>query len=61
MKKLMLILFLAILLVGTVSAEISTWDNILNYKDNDMTVDIINTLGFEKLGTIQLKSHSSVD
>ncbi len=62
MKKIFLIMFCMVLLVGVVSAvETSTWDNVLNYKNNDLTVDIINILGFSKLGTIELKSHSSVD
>ncbi len=61
MKKIFLIMFVCILLVGIASAEVFTFDNILNYKDNDMTVDIINTLGFTTLGTIELKSHSSVN
>ncbi len=62
MKKIMLLLLCMILLVAPVSAlEISTWDNVLNYKEDNMKVDIINVLGLEKLGTIELKSHSSVD
>jgi len=62
MKKLFLILFLAVLLVGSVSAETFTFDNVLSYKNNDLKVTIINTFGLGKeLGTIELKSHSSVD
>ena len=62
MKKLLLIMLCIVLLVGSVYAlEISTWDNVLNYKEDDMKVDVINVLGFEKLGTIELKSHSFVD
>ncbi len=62
MKKILLIMFCIVLLVAPmVSAEVFTFDNILNYKNNDLTVDVINTLGFTKLGTIELKSHKSVD
>jgi len=56
-----IILVVAILCIVPVSAEVFTFDNILNYKDDDMKVDIINTLAFSKLGTIELKSHNSVD
>ncbi len=46
MKKVFLIMFCIILLVGTVSAEVFTFDNRLDYTNNDLKVTIINTLGF---------------
>lgn len=63
-RKLILILFcimLGSLMIPLASAETFTFDNVLNYKDNDMTVDIISILSLKKLGTIELKSHNSID
>ena len=55
-------MFGMILLIGSVSAETFTFDNILNYEDNDLKATIVNTFGLGKdLGTATLKSHNSVD
>ena len=56
-----IILVVAILCIVPVSAEVFTFDNILNYQEDDMKVSIFNTLALKTLGTIELKSHSSVD
>jgi len=63
MKKIILFIFCMIFLVGIVSA--ADWDNALTYEEDDMKVTISNTflLLFKTsgIGTIELKSHSSVD
>ncbi len=63
MKKIFLLMFCMVLLVGSVSAgELITFDNKLDYLNNDLKVTITNTFGIGKeIGTLELKSHSSVD
>ncbi len=59
MKKLFLLMFLTILLVGTVSAL--EFDNILKYSEDDMKVELINWFGLGvDYGSAELKSHNSV-
>ncbi len=63
MKKLFLLMFVIVLLVGTVSA--ADWDNKLTYSNEDLKVDFDNTFLrlFETsyIGSIELKSHAFVD
>lgn len=60
--KTLAILILGMFLINFVSAEVFTFDNTLKYSDDLLKVDIINTFGLgETIGTIELKSHSSVD
>lgn len=63
MKKLILMIFLMIFLVGSVSAF--EFDNTLRYENNDMKVTIENGFGLplfgSDLGTIELKSHKKVN
>jgi hypothetical protein len=61
MKKILLLMFCMILLIGNVSAGILTeWNDKLDYENNDMTVVITNWFGLgEKLGEATLTSHSS--
>ncbi len=60
MKKLFILIFCMILLVGSVSAmEI---DNKLTYYENDLKVELTNWFGLGvDYGTAELKSHKSVD
>ncbi|KKN65948.1 hypothetical protein LCGC14_0476510 [marine sediment metagenome] len=60
MKKIMLLIFCMVFLVGTVSAF--EFDNKLTYSNEDLKVDFINLFGFGKnYGSAELKSHSSVN
>ena len=60
MKKFILFMFILVLLVGTVSA--AGWDNKLDYSNNDLKVNLTNWFGLGKdYGSVELKSHSSVD
>lgn len=58
-KRILLILLITLLLVGTVAA--AEWDNTLSYENNDKTAKIKNWLGLTELGTVELKSHKTVD
>ncbi len=65
-KKILMLIFCMLFLVGTISAF--DFDNVISYENNDMKVKFKNCdfwLGVclnegEDLGTIELKSHSSV-
>ncbi len=58
--KLVLIFLALVLLVGTVSAV--EWNDRLIYSNNDLKVSLDNWWGLgETIGTVELKSHSSVD
>ncbi len=60
MKKLIMIMFCMILLVGTATAW--EFDNKITYENNDMKVTFINAFGLGKdIGTIELKSHKTVE
>jgi hypothetical protein len=63
MNSKILILFLAILLLGSVSA--AEWDNKLDYSNEDLKVNFTNSiLGIiptTNIGSAELKSHKSVD
>ena len=62
MKKLFLLMFVMILLVVPISAEVFTIDNRLTYSNEDLKVNFDNLWGFGKYyGSIELKSHPSVD
>ncbi len=62
MKKLLLIMICLVLLVGTVNAELTTFDNTLKYENNDLKVTVKNLFGLGKtFGSLELKSHTSVD
>lgn len=51
-----------IVLVGSMAlTSAADWDNTLSYEDNYMKAHIKNWLGLLDLGTIELKSHKSVD
>jgi len=57
--KYFFVAFMLIMSLGAVSAM--EWDNVADYKNEDMTVEITNWLGIgEKLGEATLTSHSSV-
>ncbi len=57
-----IIFLMVILLIPIVSAEVFTFDNRVVYDEsNPLNVEIKNTLGFETLGTLELKSHTSID
>lgn len=65
MKKLLVLMFCAILLVGIVSS--AEWDNKVSYKNEDKTVEITNWLGVlgwlglnDKIGEATLTSHKEV-
>jgi hypothetical protein len=66
MKKVFLLILLPLLLMGVASASME-WDNTHEYKDNDMTVEIIDRgifawLGLdEKIGDATLKSHINLE
>ena len=60
MKKIILLMFCMVILVGNVSAL--EWDNRLVYSNDDLKVDLINWFGFGvDYGSAELKSHLSVD
>lgn len=61
--KYLAIIFLGLFLISFASAELLTLDNKVEYTDESLLkVDIVNTFGLgETLGTIELKSHKSVD
>ncbi len=63
MKKLILLMFCMVLLVGTVSAF--DFDNSIRYEKNDMKVTIENAFGLpffgSDLGSLELKSHKTVN
>ncbi len=63
MQKLFVILILSVFLLGNVGAI--EWDNKLIYSNNDLKVNFENAFGLpiigSELGTIELKSHKSVD
>ena len=51
-----------VLLVGTVNAELITFDNRLKYENDDLKVTIKDFFGVGKtFGSFELKSHNSVD
>lgn len=55
MKKILLIMFCMILLTGSVSSELFTFDNIKIYDEKTQTVTIVNTFGLgSDIATIQL-------
>ncbi len=59
MKKIIALMFCIIFLIGLASAEVFTFDNKVIYEENNLlNVEIRNTLGFETLGTLELKSHT---
>lgn len=62
-KKIILLMLCMVLLVGTISAL--DFDNVLSYEKDDMKVTIINAFNIpllrSDLGTVELKSHTSVD
>ena len=58
MRKIFLLVFCMILLIGNVSAL--NWDNSVDYENNNMTVIITNWFGVgEKLGEATLTSHKT--
>ncbi|KKN59064.1 hypothetical protein LCGC14_0546190 [marine sediment metagenome] len=60
MKKLMLMMFVMVLLVGTISA--AEWDNKLIYSNNDLKVELKNWFGLGiNYGSAELKSHPSIN
>lgn len=66
MRKIFIILFCMIALIGIVSA--AEWDNVVRYADDDMKITIKNYLGLlgwlgidDKIGTARLRSHVSID
>lgn len=60
MKKIMLLIFCTVLLLGSISAF--EFDNKLTYSNNDLKVDFDNLFGLgEHLGSAELKSHPSVE
>ena len=62
-KVMVMLIFFSVFLVGTVSAF--EFDNSLRYENNDMKVTIENVWGLplfgSDLGSVELKSHKSVD
>lgn len=59
-KKIFVLMFLMIFLVGTVSAF--EFDNKLTYSNDDLQINLINWFGLgEDYGSAELKSHKSVD
>ena len=66
MKKIILLMIIALLLVPLVSP--AGWDNVLDYENKDLTVKITNWFGLlgwlgleDEIGTAELKSHSSIN
>jgi len=59
-SKLLMVFIIGMFLISCVSAW--EFDNFLNYKNKDLTVDITNAFGFgDLIGEMTLKSHKSVD
>ena len=59
-KKILLGLVLCLFLVGIVSAELFTFDNVLDYSYDDMEVRVVNFFGLGgKIGKVELTSHNS--
>lgn len=62
-KKILIIFILGILLLGSVDA--ANWDNKLTYSNNDLKVEfrnsILGVIPTTYLGTIELKSHNSIN
>ena len=59
MKKILMLMFSMVLIIGSVSAW--DWDNWIGYEDEDMTVIFENAFGLgSKLGKAKLTSHISI-
>lgn len=60
-QKILMVFVIGLMLISFISAEVFTFDNRVDYVDESLLkVDIINVLGFEVLGSVELTSHSSV-
>ncbi len=58
-----MVFVVGLFLISFVSAEVFTFDNKVDYVDDSLLkVDIVNTFGLgETIGTIELKSHKSIN
>jgi len=60
-KLLFSILLCTLLLINVVSAEIFSFDNVVSYEQDDLKATIINFFGIGgEIGSVELKSHSSI-
>ena len=62
-QKFLMVFVVGLFLISFVSAEVFTFDNKVDYVDDSLLkVDIVNTFGLgATLGTIELKSHKTID